>query len=245
MFPPHSSNRSGRIALDLVVASAIFIGCWGGIYELSKALRRADSRKHTVLSAIPTGSRRSLILSRGRCVGDISTQATDAAIPSLSIAVHLRTTAHGTPSPITAVITGAFNPLRQLTRGEATLTGAGLSAHITAADVTPITVQASGHLGELRKSIQFTLPGPVLLRRNADDTVGIDYAALPPSLSGGSIAPVIRELTSELGLAIEPSADHNDLCPPSHYDALDLTPILNRITPWMGAAESLEHPFGP
>jgi hypothetical protein len=235
-------QHNGRIALDLVVAYGVVFVCGALIHFLYTPLRKAEGPRNVIAPSIATGEHRSLLMSRGRCVGEISTTLSSDDTPTLETSVKIRTAYQGKTTETAGNFVAYFNPLLQLGRGRGTIEAPLFSLEVSLNDVTPIRVTASARLGQTARSVELTIPGPLSLVRDTANSYRLEYAQLPSTLDGGAAARFVQSAASDLALTIAASENPSAQCPPDRRGEVDLAPLVTKFRPFLQPLTSGEHP---
>lgn len=223
----------GRIALDLVVAYSV-LALFGAVsFALYLPLHRGVQPQNVVIPFIANGETRSLLMSGGICVGEVTTKLTTDETPSLDTVLSIRSKVHGEEAITTARLGAHFNPLYQLGRGSLSIESSHFSATITATDVTPIRVVASGRLGPSIRSVELTIPGPVSLMKNDSSSHRLEYANLPSSLGGSASRDLLARIAHDLAMSITPVSLDSKGCAEMPSGSLNLTPLLTSFGPFV------------
>ncbi len=223
----------GRIALDLVLAYGA-MAIFGMIsFALYRPLQRGAEPHHVVVPSITAGETRSLIVSNGTCIGTVRTKLTSDDSPSLETDLSLHSKFNGESVLTTARVSTQFNPLLQLGRASASIESKHFSANISATDVTPIRITASGRIGTSIRSFDLAIPGPISLVKNDDDSHRLEYTNMPTTLSGTATRSFLAGVIDDLDLVVSPVASDTAECGDLPSGSLDLAPLIDRFGPFV------------
>jgi hypothetical protein len=223
--------------IDIYLSAVIFLIFAGLSAFAYAAILRIEAPTHVFMRAITEGSTDYYIVNNDKCIGLFSTTLT----ADQNSVVQSSGEANGKygANRITAKVNflAQFNPLGQLIDGTLQVQAPDIDIQIQSREINPIRMHLQATVNRKFFQYDFTIPGPILLKKLPDASRQIQYSQFNAK-SGNMLRIFGSNLFSDADVKLVDAATSDVRCGRSERSYLDLTSIVSRVKTTEGALNS-------